>query len=198
MGILSTLTRSADTIYAIRFLRLLTTRWTSTGAYKLGLIDDKGKHIRSPQNSNERSKYNIFHRLVFNIKRLLNKIPFGRTTIASYLAALYLIKEHTGLSDKKIVEIMEEISGEKIDLSNLNESTWYVTEDQKLKSGNYVLNHDIALRSTGQILALSQSNVIVENQMEPVGQILGVNVYKAHHCKTQQPIYITQHDITRQ
>ena len=89
MGLLS---RTADTIYAIRFLRLLTTRWSSTGAYKLGLIDKNGKHLRSPINDIERSKYNIFHRLVFNIKRLLNKIPFGKSTIASYLTALYLIK----------------------------------------------------------------------------------------------------------
>jgi hypothetical protein len=195
---MSILTRTADTIYAIRFLRLLTTRWTSTGAYKLGLIDDKGRHIRSPRNSNERSKYNIFHRLVFNIKRLLNKIPFGKSTIASYLTALYLIKEHTGMSDKKILRIMEELTDTSIDLSSLNESTWNVTHDEKLKSGKYTLNRDVALASSGHVLALSHTSVIVENETAPVGQILGVNVYKVHHCKTQQPIYITQQDLTRQ
>lgn len=195
---MSILTRTADTIYAIRFLRLLTTRWTSTGAYKLGMIDANGKHIRSPQNSIERSKYNIFHRLVFNLKRLLNKIPLGKTTIASYLTALYLIKEHTGMSDKKILRIMEEITGTPLDVSILNESTWNLTENSQLKSGNYVLNRDVALVSSGQILALNRTAVIVENDTAPTGQILGVNVYKVHHCKTQQPIYVTQQDITRQ
>jgi len=195
MGLLS---RTADTIYALRFLRLLTTRWTSTGAYKLGLIDKDGKHIRSPQNSVERSKYNIFHRLVFNIKRLLNKIPFGKSTIASYLTALYLIKEHTGISDKKLIAIMEKATGVALDISTLNECTWHITEDQKLKNGRYVLNRPVALKATGHVLALSQTNVIVENETPPVGQIFGVNVYKVHHCKTQQPIYITQQDITRQ
>jgi hypothetical protein len=195
MGLLS---RTADTIYAIRFLRLLTTPWISTGAYKLGLIDKNGKHIRSPQNGVERSKYNIFHRLVFNIKRLLNKIPFGKSTIASYLTALYLIKEHTGISDKKLIEIMEKVTGVDLDVSALNECTWHVTENQKLKNGRYVLNRDVALKATGRVLALSQTNVIVENETPPVGQIFGVNVYKVQHCKTQQPIYITQQDITRQ
>lgn len=195
MGLLS---RTADTIYALRFLRLLTTRWSSTGAYKLGLIDKNGKHLRSPQNSVERSKYNIFHRLVFNIKRLLNKIPFGKSTIASYLTALYLIKEHTGISDKKLIAIMEKVTGVDLEISNLNECTWHITEDQKLKNGRYVLNRDVALKATGHVLALSQTNVIVENETPPVGQIFGVNVYKVHHCKTQQPIYITQQDITRQ
>jgi hypothetical protein len=195
---MSILTRTADTIYAIRFLRLLTTRWTSTGAYKLGMIDANGRHIRSPQNSVERSKYNIFHRLVFNLKRLLNKIPLGKTTIASYLTALYLIKEHTGMSDKKILRVMEQITGTSLDVSILNESTWNLTENDQLKSGNYVLNRDVALASSGQILALNRTAVIVENDTTPVGQILGVNVYKVHHCKTRQPIYITQQDITRQ
>lgn len=195
MGLLS---RTADTIYAIRFLRLLTTRWSSTGAYKLGLIDKDGKHLRSPKNDIERSKYNIFHRLVFNIKRLLNKIPFGKSTIASYLTALYLIKEHTGISDKKLISIMEKVTGVDLDLTVLNECAWNITEDQKLKSGKYVLNRDVALKATGYVLALNQTNVIVENETPPVGQIFGVNVYKVHHCKTQQPIYTTQHDITRQ
>lgn len=195
MGLLS---RTADTIYTIRFLRLLTTRWSSTGAYKLGLIDKNGNHLRSPINDIERSKYNIFHRLVFNIKRLLNKIPFGKSTIASYLTALYLIKEHTGISDKKLIGIMEKVTGVNLDLTVLNECTWNITEDQKLKAGKYVLNRDVALKATGYVLALNQTNVIVENETPPVGQIFGVNVYKVHHCKTQQPIYTTQHDITRQ
>jgi len=195
---MSFLSRTADTIYALRFLRLLTTRWTSTGAYKLGLIDKNGNHLRSPNNDVERSKYNIFHRLVFNIKRLLNKIPLGKSTIASYLTALYLIKEHTGICDQKIIAIMERVTGVNLGVITLNECTWHITEDQKLKSGKYVLNRDVALKSTGYVLALGQSNVIVEKDTPPVGQILGINVYKVHHCKTKQPIYITQQDITRQ
>ena len=75
-------TRAADTFYAFRFLRLLTTPWTKMGAYKLGLIDAQGVVLRKPESSEERSKYNVFHKLVFNVKRLLNKLPFGKTTIA--------------------------------------------------------------------------------------------------------------------
>ena len=42
------LTRTTDTVYAFRFLRLLTTPWTKTGAYKMGLIDANGNVIRKP------------------------------------------------------------------------------------------------------------------------------------------------------
>ena len=62
MGILS---KSADLVYTFRFLRLLTTAWEDTNAFKLGLIDDKGKKIKSPQTTEEKSAYNLFHRLVY-------------------------------------------------------------------------------------------------------------------------------------
>ena len=42
--------RVADLFYAFRFLRLLTMPWKKTGAYKEGLIDDKGKRLRDKKN----------------------------------------------------------------------------------------------------------------------------------------------------
>ena len=89
--------KGPDFFYALRFLRLLTTKWERTTAYKLGLIDKKGKVLKKPENDKEKAAYNIFHRLVFNIKRLINKLPFGKSALASYLGALFLIKEHTGI-----------------------------------------------------------------------------------------------------
>ena len=40
MGLLS---KAADTIYAFRFLKLLTTPFNKTKAFELGIIDEKGK-----------------------------------------------------------------------------------------------------------------------------------------------------------
>ena len=154
------LTRTTDTVYAFRFLRLLTTPWTKTGAYKMGLIDDNGKVIRKPETSEEKSKYNIFHKLVFNIKRMLNVLPFGKTTIASYLAALYLIKEKTGVSDRALAKILREATGLDPRAIQLEESFWYVTEDNTLRPGTYTLTRDLPLHLTGDMLALKKTSVV--------------------------------------
>ena len=189
------LTRTTDTVYAFRFLRLLTTPWTKTGAYKMGLIDDNGKVIRKPETSEEKSKYNIFHKLVFNIKRMLNVLPFGKTTIASYLAALYLIKEKTGVSDRALAKILREATGLDPRAIQLEESFWYVTEDNTLRPGTYTLTRDLPLHLTGDMLALKKTSVVVTENSTPVGTIFGINVYGATHCKTGQKVLITQHDI---
>lgn len=195
MGFIS---RSADLFYTFRFLRLLTTPWTNTGAYKAGLIDDKGNKIRSPETDKERDVYNLFHRLVFNLKKLINKIPFGKTTLASYLAALYLIKEKTGMSDEGIGYIMEKITGFNPTKEVLAESRWFLTENNELQEGKYCLMNTIALRQTGDVLAHSGSVVeSISGKEKPVGTIFGKPVFEVHHIKTGTNIYITQSDISK-
>jgi len=190
-------TRVSDTIYAFRFLRLLTTPWEKTGAYKAGLIDATGKLLRKPETSEEKSKYNIFHRLVFNIKKLLNKLPLGKTTIASYLAAFYLIKEKTGLSDKQIAHAIQEATDFDPFEIELQESAWYMVEDNKMRAGRYTLLNDIAMPTTGEVFALKNSTVLVKEDTSPYGNIFGVNVYSAFHTLTRQNILITQYDINQ-
>jgi hypothetical protein len=190
------LLRGPDFFYAIRFLRLLTTKWENTNAFKLGIVDKNGKKLKKPQTSEEKGAYNTFHKLVYNIKRLINKIPLGKSTLASYAAALFLIKEHTGISDKKLVKVIKESTG--LDFSEykpeLNE--WYLTENGEIETGKYALIRDIALPKTGELLAKKKSWVEIM-ESTPHGSILGHPVFKAQHIKTQQTIYITQEDITR-
>ena len=194
MGFFSTAT---DTYFAFRFLRLLTTPWEKTGAYKLGIIDADGKVLRKPIDMSERSKYNIFHRLVFRIKRLLNKIPFGKTTAASYLAALWLIKEHTGLSDKSISWVLAEATGVAIDTQTLTESTWYLNADNTLQHGVYSLARNVPFPTTGEELRIINTQVTLKEDALPVGHILGVPVYAVHHVKSKQTLFVTPHDLKR-
>jgi hypothetical protein len=84
-----------DTVYTYRFLKLLVTPFNQMEAFKLGLIDADGKRTDKPvATMQERAAYNLFHRLVFNLKRLLGTVPAGKTRIASYVAALALLREH--------------------------------------------------------------------------------------------------------
>ena len=97
-------TRALDTVIVFRVLRLLTYTWTDQAAFKEGLIDEKGKRIKKEKVNTPARKeaYTLLHRLVFNLKRILELIPFGKTRLASYAAALFLLKEHIGLKGNKL------------------------------------------------------------------------------------------------
>lgn len=90
-------TQVMDTVYALRFAYLLTKKWTDTDAYKLGIIDAEGHpilHRAQLTTPEQRAAYTKFIVLVFNIKRLLDKVPFGKTSLAKYGAALALLRDH--------------------------------------------------------------------------------------------------------
>ena len=97
----------ANTYVAYRFLRLLTTPFEKTDAFKLGVIDADGKLLKTKKErktSNEKKSYDTFHRLVFNLTRVLHKIPFMKGRLGSLAAALYLIREHLEHEGHLIVE----------------------------------------------------------------------------------------------
>ena len=104
MGIIK---KAADLVYTFRFLRLLTTNFEDTDAYKLGLIDDKGKNLKKPQTSKERDAYTYLHKLVFNMKKLINKLPGGESKLKSMVTALFLIKEYYE-SNTRTTSLMED------------------------------------------------------------------------------------------
>lgn len=197
---MSIFTRITDFAYTIRFLRLLTTPWEKTGAYKLGLIDEEGQKVRAPETSEEKSAYNYFHRLVFNIKRMLNMVPFGKTTVASYVAALMLLKEHTRLSDSDIEEAILEATGHSLSalhLTEARENRWNLSEDgQKIIPGTYTLLDDVPLKSTGEVLALKNTRVKV-TITEAVGHVWGIPVFQATHIKTGQTVYVSATNLLK-
>ena len=86
--------RAIDLFVAYRFLRILTTPWEDQDAYKLGIIDKDGKLLRKAntlKTTEEKKAFTLLHRLVFNLKRILHKIPGVRTKIGTYATALYLL-----------------------------------------------------------------------------------------------------------
>ena len=84
-----------DTFMLYNFLSRLVQPFEKTDAFKLGIIDKEGKILKKRsefKTDAERNALTMFDLLVFNLKKLLGKIPFGKTVIASYVAALWLIK----------------------------------------------------------------------------------------------------------
>ena len=89
--------RGADLYFVFRFLRLLTMKYEKTAAYKLGIIDKKGKPLKRSselESVDEKAAYTMLHRLVFKIRRLIEKVPIiGKSILLNYAAALFLLKE---------------------------------------------------------------------------------------------------------
>jgi len=82
-----------DLFLIYQFIKRLTTPFDQTDAFKLGLIDKDGKKLRKAETSEEKEAMTYFDRLIFNLKRLLGKVPGGSSRIGSFAAALLLIKE---------------------------------------------------------------------------------------------------------
>ena len=196
MGLLS---RAADFAYAIRFLKLLVTPWDKTEAFKLGIVDEKGKTIKKGKDlktPQEKAAYTIFHRLVFNLKRVIQKLPFGKTLVASYASALFLIREETGMSDNQIKKTLEKFLEEPIE-EEITENTWFQSTEDKLMPGTYVLVNNILSPITGEEIAFANEKIIAEDFVYPSGSVFNINIYKVKHPKTKQDIYISTRDITR-
>lgn len=106
--------RSIDNIIAMRILLLLTTPFERTDAYRLGIIDKTGKELKKMselQTSAELDAYSVLHRLVFRLKRIINKVPVEKKQFISFAAAWALIKEHmeNGADFEESEDILEEL-----------------------------------------------------------------------------------------
>ena len=189
---MSLLTRASDLVYTFRFLRLLTTPFEKTNAYKLGIIDDKGKRIKSVKldTSEKKSAYTPFNRIVYNIKKLLAKVPGGSTKLASYASALFLIKEKYNLSNKQIKQVLAE-SGLTTDQFLQEQSEWHVLDNNQLAPGVYKLSEDKVLSDTFDDVVYKNDKIRVLDDTFPVGDIFGMNIYEAVHQPTNRRIHIT-------
>jgi hypothetical protein len=194
------LQRAVDVYYTFRFLRQLVTPWNETQAFKLGLIDADGKVLRKATTPQEKDAYTLFFRLVYNMKRLLNKVPLGKTKLASYVAALWLIKENTKMSEEAIIEGFNAyLEQEGITLDNtLSESKTWMTKGENLLPGKYKLAEHVVSPITGELVAFKGSLIMV-NELSacPQAKFNDVNIYSVYHPSTKQKIYITVEDIYR-
>tara|TARA_Y100000310_G_scaffold343350_1_gene450562 strand:+ start:5380 stop:5685 length:306 start_codon:yes stop_codon:yes gene_type:complete len=92
-----------DTYLVYKIITILTDDWDEQEAFKYGIIDEKGKVLRKSKTldtKKEKDSYTILHRFVFNLKRLIEKIPGGKTKIGSYAAAAVLLLKEEEDNDK--------------------------------------------------------------------------------------------------
>lgn len=90
------MTAVVDNLIAYRVLSMLVKPFVETDAYKLGIIDEKGANLiksRDLKTTEQKEAYTYLHRLVFNLKKLLAKLPGGDSQLKNLVAALFLVKE---------------------------------------------------------------------------------------------------------
>ena len=88
--------RIVDNLIAFKVLTMLVTSFVDTDAYKLGIIDADGKTLVKASKlttSEEKDAFTYLHRLVFNVKKLINRLPGGDSKLKNIVAALWLVKE---------------------------------------------------------------------------------------------------------
>ena len=199
--------RAIDLFVTYRFLRLLTTPFEDTQAFKLGIIDAKGnrimqKRIKKPVvelvTSEQKNSYTILHKLVFNIKKIFAKVPGLRTKVGTYAAALFLLKDtfkesvdDPDMFEKEFVKYLKENDIEFDD--EISEEV--IGFGEVLPKGEYVLINDILNKEEEELSAAKGDKVVTFKDEAPVDTILGIEIFPVIHVKSQEEIYVSLEDI---
>ena len=199
--------RAVDLFVTYRFIKLLTTPFEKTDAFKLGIIDKDGNRIRKPNSSQVevelttsqlKNSYTILHKLVFNIKKIFSKLPLLKTKIGTYAAALFLLKdtfkEHMQDPDIFEKEFMKFLKENNVVLdTEISEEV--IGFGEVLPKGEYVLKNDILNKEEEELTAKKGDKVSAFEDQAPIDTVLGVEIFPVIHMKTQEKIYVSLEDI---
>lgn len=109
-----------DLFLVYQFIRRLATPFNKWKAYDLGIIDEKGKVLIKRKDFTKKAQsqaWGIFDIMIANLKKLLAKVPGGSSRLASYAAALFLIKEYKHFTDESM--LTEDLTEEDLEKSLL-------------------------------------------------------------------------------
>ena len=179
-----------DTVIVFRILKMMTRKWEEMDAYKFGLIDDNGKRIKSkkPKTSEEKSSFTLLHRLVFNLKRVLELLPFGRTRLASYAASLALLKEHFNIDGEALERHFYQYLKENdlvLDLleGHANMNVLQKGKDYELRQSVWNEEDNVGYRGD-RVQVLGKTD-----------NVMGVDIYRVYNYNQDLSMLITGHDI---
>ena len=100
--------RAVELLIAYRVLKMLVTPFEKQPAFKMGIIDDKGKVLkkfRTLTTTGEKQSYTMLHRFVFNLKRILAKAGIRGALGSFAVAAALLLRENKKyVQHKKVIE----------------------------------------------------------------------------------------------
>jgi len=185
--------RAVDLFVTYRFLKLLVTPFNKQDAFKLGIIDKNGKNLiksKDLETEEQRQSYTLLHRLVFNCKRIMSKIPLVRTQIGTYAAALFLLKEHyniKGMDERAVTRYLME--NNLIDFSNII-SEEVIGIGNMLPMGEYKLR-DMVTADDDEVDAQKGDIVVALEDTPPTDRVLGVDIFPVVHKRSNKKIYVS-------
>ena len=193
--------QAIDLFVAYRFLRILTTPWEDQEAYKLGIIDKDGKLLRKRntlKTDAEKKSFTLLHRLIFNLKRILHKIPLVKSKIGTYATALFLLKQHFAGQVENEDTIEKAFTGWLVDND-------YITKEEleesvigigaTLPKGTYKLTQDIFVGNEGDIKGRKGDTVVAFADTPPTGSVIGQDIFVVIHQKSKEEIYVSLEDL---
>lgn len=185
-----------DTIYTYRFIKLLVTPFEETKAYQLGLIDSNGERTKKKiENSTQRAALTPFHKLVFSIRKLMAVAPGGKSKLASYAAAWYLVKDNFKLKEENIQKILKKTGYDSI-MSLAEDTEWNKNPSGQLRKGNYRTTNE-RLDNDKFYIIPTNSKVRVSENAEPVGSIFGISIYEVVHVNSNKKLYVTSGELLK-
>ena len=203
--------RAVDLFVTYRFIKLLTTPFNKTEAFKLGIIDENGNRVMPDPvggvrqtkpatlgTTAEKNAYTILHKLIFNIKKIFSKVPGLRTKVGTYAAALFLLKDtfkesvdDPDMFEKEFMKYLKE-EGHELDNTMSEEVVGF---GDVLPKGEYTLVNDILNKEEEELSAKVGDKVETFEDEPPVDTILGVEIFPVIHMKTKEKIYVSLEDI---
>ena len=203
--------RAIDLFVTYRFIKLLVTPFDKMPAFKLGIIDKDGARVMEKtvsrgmqptllRTDEEKSAYTVLHKLVFNIKKIFQKVPGLRTKLGTYAAALFLLKDtfKESVDDPDVFEkeFMKYLKEEGYELDDsMNEEV--IGFGEVLPKGEYTLANDILNKEEEELSAKKGDKVVAFDDEPPIDTVLGVDIFPVVHMKTQEKIYVSLEDLNQ-
>jgi hypothetical protein len=106
-----------DLFLVYQFIKRLATPFKEWDAYEMGIIDEKGNQLKKRNKFTKQAEHDafgIFDIIAMKLKRLLEKVPGGKSRIGSYAAALWLMKEYKEMTPEEAEMLSEEVLQESI------------------------------------------------------------------------------------
>ena len=192
-------TRAIDLLITYRIIKLLTTPFEKQDAYRLGIIDKNGKVLRKTKElktGKERDTYTILHRFVFNLKRLINLVPGGKSKLGTYAAALgLLLKENKDINEIEIEKVLYKHLSDN-DLLVLDDDIKESTGFDYLPEGRYIITDRLTDLNDNTTADVGDIVYTTEDQ-KPFDNYFGVNLYNVINKDTNKQIIVSEDNVER-
>jgi hypothetical protein len=138
--------------------------------------------------------------LVFNIKKLIEKVRGGKSRLASYAAALFLIKEHVKeyqdtdgqLVEKEFYKYLKDNELLEDDDGEIKEEVAFA---DRLLKGTYTLVNDVGVDEDDKVIGKAGDKVTVYSDQAPKDTVMGQDVFEVIHDRTKDVLLVTIEDI---